>query len=78
MLKNICKEIFTLLLVGVLIGVLMSCLANGFVYLVKTAAELRSSSNSLIITLGTETYSLLSILTLTLAATFILIIKKIF
>ncbi len=78
MLKNIGKEIFTLLLGGVLIGVLMSCLANGFVYLVKTAAELRSSSNSLIITLGAETYSLLSILTLTLAATFILIIKKFF
>ena len=78
MLKNICKEISNLLLAGVLIGIFMSCLAYGFVSLVRAATQLRNSSDIFVISLGANTYSLISILTLTLAAVSVVIIKKLF
>jgi len=78
MIRKIVFDFFAPVISAFLLGILLALLANGFVSTVSASADLRASLDILQFSVGTHTYSLVSVVSLTLAAFFICCIKNIF
>ena len=74
--KNIFTELTSIVVCGVAIGLLMAITANAFVQTAVIATGYRTNIPWLEINLGTDTYSLSSIVSLLLAAALITLVRK--
>lgn len=76
--RNILFDFFAPVISALLLGIFLALLANGFVSTVSASADIRASIDTLRFSIGPNRYSLVSVISLILAALLICIIKNIF